>query len=175
MDNQPVIIQYERLITKLLLDNDGSTTVLLESLLNCIIHVDVIEQSISDDSDDCPARALFLSKLTHQPAVLIKRQTHLLNEQGDIIAKALVYFDQATKLQLSLDNTSQPLGKTLITHKVKQFRTILSSGNCDWHEPSQQQFLQPCAYKQYLIYGDNNCVLYVQERFNPNYVLPLTE
>lgn len=162
-------VNLPQAITRLILNSDGSTTLNLESLLQTSIHVNVIQQQLSSANDRCVHKQHYLTLLTCQAAPIIKRETHLISSQKQLLVKALVYLQTSTQQLLALDNSPQPLGKTLISHGRKQFRRIISTGNSEWDEG------RGCAYKTYLLELESGHQLYINERFNPQFITPLSD
>ncbi|MFF3322704.1 hypothetical protein [Streptomyces sp. NPDC002889] len=151
--------------TRMLLAGDGSTTTLLEALLNCPLSVRVDAQGPvpAHVLDSRAVRALGLA--AGEQAVL--RHSALLTPGGDVVSVNTVAFTVQPSGWSASASDSTPLGQRLREAGSKQHRTILTSGLAEWPGDDRHQ---PCAFKEYVISCADGSRIYVFEKFNPAYV-----
>lgn len=162
--NNPRIL-FNSVITDLLLKNNSSTTIFLETLLNCKLKISVRseEEVPSNEINDQAKQVIGFDE--HD--TIIKRISVLLNPEGDIISENIVVYKKTNNpVRKLINNSTDPLGQQLISSKVKQFREIISSGISKWDTHLD------CAYKEYSIHCESNFSIYLIEKFNPKYINP---
>lgn len=151
-------------ITRLLLSNNGSTTVLLESYLDTPIRVNVTSQDTTILTDT--NLSVRINKYFKIENSLVKRESELLNNRGEIVCLATVYFENIDDAKVPNKDSFTPLGKLLTSQNIKQHRTVISTGNTDWPIAGSSP---ECAFKEYIISCEDGTNIYVFERFNPDF------
>ncbi|MFE0459123.1 hypothetical protein ACFW1A_07645 [Kitasatospora sp. NPDC058965] len=152
-------------VTRLLLGSDGSTTLLLEALLEEPLIVRVLTQ-IPATVGELPAsarRALAVA----ESVPLVLRTSELRTAQGHRVSANRVLYPRSGAGWLGGEDT--PLGHRLRGRATPQYRELLGSGLAVWDPDT----LAVCAFKEYLIRCADGSWFYVYERFNPRDV-PIT-
>ncbi|PYC78258.1 hypothetical protein C7C46_16620 [Streptomyces tateyamensis] len=152
--------------TRLILGSDGSTTLLLESLLGVPLAVHVLTEAVVT-ADELSAPAL-RSLALPPDAELVSRSSELRTPQGHRVSSNRVLYPHDSADWLRTDRT--PLGHRLRGRGTAQHRELLGSGLAVW----DAQTLAVCAFKEYLIRCADGQWFHVSERFNPAHV-PVTE
>lgn len=155
--------------TRMLLSNNGSTTVLLESLFNTKIHVEVVSQDIEIEIPDC-LKVELVKYFNLNNKILFKRESQLLKENGELVCLATVYYEADDSTYIPEKDETLPLGKLLMAKHIKQYRDIISTGNTVWPESMENKI---CSFKEYVISLNPDQNIYVIEKFNPTLVTPL--
>lgn len=151
--------------TRMLLASDGSTTVLLESLLERPLSVTVLQQR-TVTAGRAPAPAVqALGLVADEPVVL--RHSALLTSDGEHISHNTVVYAEPPRGWAGQADDPVPLGHRLRSAGTLQHRALLSSGQALWTHGQPA----PCAYKEYVIHCDDHSRLYVHERFNPRRIV----
>ncbi|MFI6444171.1 hypothetical protein [Kitasatospora sp. NPDC050543] len=152
--------------TRMLLASDGSTTLLLESLLDRRLTVRVAAQR-TVTAAEAPPRALAALGLDPEHRV-VDRASALVTVTGEVVSRNTVVFTAPPRGWSGTSEDTVPLGRRLRDAHTLQHRSLLSSGTTWWaHEDGEGE---PCAYKEYLIHCEDGGRLYVHEVFNPCYV-----
>jgi len=152
----------------MLLHSEGSTTVLLESLVGVRMAVEVERQQLTMAAElgDDARRALRLSAADG----VILRCSKLVIPGPAVVSVNRVAFrpDAVPWLTRSIEDI--PIGRQLRGRRTMQYRSILANGLTRWplSEASPR-----CAYKKYVIYCADGAEIWVYERFNPGFV-PVT-
>ncbi|WP_017347119.1 chorismate pyruvate-lyase family protein [Pantoea sp. A4] len=158
-------------VTRMLLSNTGSTTVLLESLFDTKISVEVLVQH----------KQFQLSKIeqqTLQPffdlqhGELTRRESRLFSQQGDLLCQATVFYQSETAVNIPTQQDITPLGKMLMSNSIRQHRHIISTGTTVWLSAQGQR---ACAFKEYIINCEGEKNIYVREEFNPEFIALLPQ
>ncbi|MCT9090722.1 hypothetical protein N4G70_17940 [Streptomyces sp. ASQP_92] len=151
--------------TRMLLASDGSTTLLLESLLDQPLSVRVTRQRtvVAGDAPERAATALGMGPC----APVVHRSSELVTDDDEVVSLNTVVFARPPAGWSGSSDDSVPLGRRLRSNQTLQYRSLLSSGGEVW--PGEGRGL-PCAFKEYLIHCEDGSRLYVHERFNPSYV-----
>ncbi|MFG2491767.1 hypothetical protein ACGFSD_12010 [Streptomyces caniferus] len=150
--------------TCMLLSSDGSTTLLLEALLDTRLSVRVDAQSTMR-ADRLLPRAVSALGLRAEDAA-IERTSALLTPEGSVVSSNTVVFTAPPGGWSGSPSDTAPLGKRLREQGTRQHREILSSGTATWTDGGKRR----CAYKEYVITCDDSSRLYVRELFSPDYV-----
>ncbi|MFJ9607463.1 hypothetical protein ACIRS1_14110 [Kitasatospora sp. NPDC101176] len=153
--------------TRMLLASDGSTTVLLESLLGRRLSVRVSLQH-RVGAGQAPPQALASLGLGPEHTV-VERHSVLVTDDDEVVSRNLVVFTAPPRGWSGAADDAVPLGHRLRDTLTLQHRRLLGSGTDRWSPDDE-----PCAYKEYLISCDDGARLYVHERFDPRFV-PLPE
>ncbi|WP_052229955.1 hypothetical protein [Streptomyces sp. CT34] len=153
--------------TRMLLTSDGSTTVLLEALLDCSLSVQVDRQEFVPVPRLASAAVTALGLVPGGTAV--ERASTLRTSTGATVSRNLVVFTAPPAGWSGSAEDLAPLGKRLREQRTRQHREVLSSGRAQWHDGVHSR---PCAYKEYVITCDDGGKLYVHERFSPDHVRP---
>ncbi len=151
--------------TRMLLASDGSTTLLLESLLDQPLFVKVTRQRtvVAGDASERAAEALAVDPRTP----VVHRSSELVTDDGEVVSLNTVVFARPPAGWSGSSDDSVPLGRRLRSNQTLQYRSLLSSGGGVW--PGEGRGV-PCAFKEYLIHCEDGSRLYVHERFHPSYV-----
>jgi chorismate-pyruvate lyase len=149
----------------MLLASEGSTTILLESLLGTGVAVRVRHQ------EAVPATTLgpdVRDALGLDPAERpVVRRSSLVAPDGRRVSHNVVTF-RADEAPWLLDSTGNvPIGHQLRAQATKQFRTVLASGTDAWPDEADGAV---CAFKTYLIHCGQDVRIHVHERFSPRFV-----
>ncbi|MFM0068842.1 hypothetical protein [Paraburkholderia aspalathi] len=151
--------------TRMLLSSDGSTTALLEALIQHKLNAHVFSQEALPAAQ-LPSTAV--SALEFSPNdIAIERRSALVAPDGSVINRNIVVVQKAQRDWIGKRENDIPLGDWMRNRSVKQHRKILSSGASTWPEESEHR---ACAYKEYIVSCDDGSRLYIHERFNPDYV-----
>ncbi|MGI5258379.1 hypothetical protein [Streptomyces angustmyceticus] len=150
--------------TRMLLSSDGSTTLLLEALLDTRLSVRVDSQSMMP-ADRLLPRAVSALGL-HPEDAAVERASALLTSQGSVVSRNTVVFTAPPEGWSGSPSDTAPLGKRLREQGTRQYRQILSSGIATWPDGGERR----CAYKEYVITCGVSSHLYVRELFSPDYV-----
>ncbi|MEV3859957.1 hypothetical protein AB0J38_37325 [Streptomyces sp. NPDC050095] len=151
--------------TRMLLSSDGSTTTLLEALLDCSLAVRVHSQGPVQAESLYPRARRELGLDVGDMAV--ERHSALLAPAGDVVSVNVVSYAAPPSGWSGSSSDSAPLGRRLREAGTKQHRRILASGISEWPGDDAHQ---PCAYKEYIIACEDGAQLYVLEKFNPAFV-----
>ncbi|MET7484189.1 hypothetical protein [Streptomyces sp. NPDC005538] len=154
--------------TRMLLAGDGSTTLLLEALLDTrlTVHVDRQERVPVRQLSAVAVSALGLAA----DGTAVRRSSALLTPAAVVVSRNTVVFTAPPAGWSGSAEDMAPLGTRLREGRTRQHREILSSGTAQWQEGARAR---PCAYKEYVITCDDGARLYVHERFSPDRIRPL--
>ncbi|MEU3771911.1 hypothetical protein AB0F11_01595 [Streptomyces sp. NPDC032472] len=155
--------------TRMLLSSDGSTTTLLEALLDERLAVRVDTQGPVPAGQLYPRAAQALGLKRGEEA--IERRSALLAPDGSVVSVNVVVFAAPPDGWSGSADDDAPLGRRLREAGTRQHRRILSSGLAEW--PGEVAH-QTCAYKEYVISCGDESQLYVHEKFNPAFVAART-
>jgi chorismate-pyruvate lyase len=149
-------------VTRMLLAADGSTTLLLEAMLNTRLTLRVTSQEVvSADGVDPMARDLLGG-----PGPFLNRRSALHAPSGAQVSENLVVAPAASnELAGVLRHPTQPIGHGLINLGLSTARRIIASGRTAWTTTATC-----CAFKAYLVESDGRPAAYIHERFNPRSV-----
>jgi chorismate-pyruvate lyase len=152
--------------TRMLLESEGSTTILLEALTGRRMAVRVTAQASAALPDvDVDARvALDAPGLE---SVIVRES--VLVADGVTVSVNRVVFAESTAPWLVRDPSDVPIGHQLRRRGALQHRVLLGSGVDTWPLDGGDQ---PCVFKKYVIRSSTGGDLYVHERFNPH-IVPL--
>lgn len=154
--------------TRMLLAGDGSTTVLLEALLDCRLTVHVDRQTVRPADRLPPAARAALGLSAADCAV--ERTSTLCTPAGAVVSRNTVVFTAPPAGWSGSAQDLAPLGRRLRERRTRQHREILSFGTAAWPDGDGRQ--RVCVYKEYVITCDDGRQLYVHERFSPDHVRP---
>lgn len=156
--------------TRMLLAGDGSTTLLLEALLDTRLTVRVDRQELLPVPSLDPAA---VSALDLSPdAMAVQRTSALHTPAGAVVSRNTVVFTAPPAGWSASAEDLAPLGRRLREGRTRQHREILSAGTAQWPDDGRGR---PCAYKEYVITCGDGERLYVHERFSPDHVRPLPD
>ncbi|MFD2673346.1 chorismate pyruvate-lyase family protein [Marinicrinis sediminis] len=154
-------------VTRMLLNSDGSTTQLLESLLDTPLSVRVqMEQCCPPDK--APPLIQKVLELKDERTVMLRRSM-LVTASEEWISQNVVWIChmRCPAFVDRLHEEEKPIGKLWSEGRFSGFRKGLGSG-------VRQVEGHSCAvlasFKHYLIYLEQSPVMYVRETFNPKYV-----
>jgi chorismate-pyruvate lyase len=154
-------------LTRMLLASDGSTTQLLEALLDAPLVVRV-EQQRRMSASGLPQR--IRDALTVSPCdVVMNRRSQLLQDDGGLVSinHVVARWLPDDVLASIMTNHDEPIGRAMRRNEMAQSRRILDAGIGVWNaDPSKR----PCAFKKYVIVRDGTPTIYVHETFNPDHV-----
>jgi hypothetical protein len=152
-------------VARMILANDGSTTVLLEALTGCRLAVDVDTQRVVPAATvPGPAReALELDLSQH----VLERRSCLVTPAHDVVSVNLVVYDADAVEKIGQPDEQKPIGHQLRDRRLPHVRDVLECGSTAWVHGSG---VTPCAYKAYIIRYPGGGAAYLHERFNPRWV-----
>lgn len=152
--------------TRLLLASDGSTTLLLESLLGLTMTVHVLSQE-AVDADALPSGVREVLGLPDGGRA-VRRLSELRAPDGRVVSRNLVAHPAADGPHLPDADDRTPLGLRLrALHFPQQHRSLLAHGLTHWDDAANAPL---CAFKEYVIRCADESRIYVRERFNPGLV-----
>ncbi|MEU3463283.1 hypothetical protein ABZ721_25480 [Streptomyces sp. NPDC006733] len=151
--------------TRMLLESEGSTTILLESLIGCRLTVRVDSQS-PVDAASLDARVLDALGLSRDAKPVLRRSA-LLTPDGRAVSSNRVVFDGAAVPWLADAQDDVPLGRELRARNSLQHRVILDHGLAGWPPGGAGT---PCAFKEYLINCADGSRIHLHETFSPHFV-----
>lgn len=153
--------------TRMLLLSDGSTTRLLESMLNEPLQVAVEHQEIVPSSIISPFIREQLA--VDQPSRLLERRSMLLLPSGQWVSRNYVVCKPSlpTAVWEALQSGSLPIGKIWDTYQVKGKRELLGCGTTSESALGSRGI---AAYKHYVLWNETSPLMYVREHFHPAYV-----
>nr|WP_202514036.1 MULTISPECIES: hypothetical protein [unclassified Streptomyces] len=152
--------------TRLLLASDGSTTLLLESLLGFTMTVHVISQE-AVDATAIPSGAREVLQLGDDSRA-VRRLSELRAPDGRVVSRNLVAHPAAESPHLPDAADLTPLGLRLRALRFpQQHRSLLAHGLTHWDDAAH---VPVCAFKEYVIRCADESRIYVRERFNPGLV-----
>ncbi|MGW1024999.1 hypothetical protein ACWD4J_15070 [Streptomyces sp. NPDC002577] len=156
-------------VTRMLLESEGSTTVLLESLVGVQVELTVHGQEpvAAGGLADEVRRTL---RVSDGERCVVRRSSLVVPGEEPISVNEVV-FREGSVPWLTRSVEDAPIGRQLRGRGTLQFRTLLAHGLDRWPLSDAGA---ACAYKKYVIHCDDGAELYVHERFNPRYV-PLSE
>lgn len=151
--------------TRMLLESEGSTTILLESLIGCRLTVRVDSQfPVAAESLD---RGVLDALGLPPDAKPVLRRSALLTPGGEVVSSNRVVFDGAAVPWLADRQDSTPLGLELRARNSLQHRVILDNGLARWPPDGAGT---PCAFKEYLINCSDGSRIHLHETFSPRFV-----
>lgn len=155
---------YFNTITRMLLTSDGSTTLLLESILQTPLYVEVIEQ-VSSSYDSLPAEVKhFISP--SKSDLLIYRKSCLKTSESLTISSNSVWMciKDSENFEQYLLKKDIPLGKQL--NRVHHIRKVHGYGERK-HIFNHTEYI--CPFKHYTIhFADSSNSIYIHETFLPS-------
>jgi chorismate-pyruvate lyase len=160
----------------MLLAGDGSTTLLLEALLDTRLtaHVERQERFPAGQLSSAAVSALGLTArgaaARRCGGAAVRRISVLRTPAGAVVSRNTVVFTTVPVGWSGSTGDPAPLGRRLREGRTRQHREILASGTAQWREDGHAC---PCAYKEYVITCDDGVRLYVHERFSPDRVRPM--
>ncbi|GAA4726252.1 chorismate pyruvate-lyase family protein [Brevibacillus fulvus] len=164
------MLQYElpsKVGTRMLLRSDGSTTLLLESLLNTSLQVAVPSQKVVR-TDEVEADILqWLCVESGEP--LLVRHSALVTPAQEVVSRNYVVARTqiAESLLTGMEQEELPLGKLLLGERWPQYRQLLGHGT---REFTFDAVPSTCAFKHYVIWLEQKPLLYIRELFHPKFV-----
>ncbi|MFB0842406.1 hypothetical protein [Paenibacillus oleatilyticus] len=153
--------------SRMLLRSDGSTTLLMESMLGTELGVRVIgQQTVRGESIDGSICDLLEAK---PETVLFERYSELETPNGQWVSRNYVVarIDGMELFLGQLQNHKIPLGKLLMSFNLAAYRKLLGYGAEE--RPLNGQMVR-LPYKHYVICGETGPKIYIREAFNPIYV-----
>lgn len=148
-----------------ILKHKGSTTYLLEDILNCKLEVHVSFQRWIKKSEINSEIIKFL--YPDDNCLFLERYSNLSVTDRAVITSNYVLFkvDSADMpLMQSLYNKSFPIGKILLMNSIHNVRELIDYGQMKTNTFNGHT---TCFYKKYLIRLGNNSCLFIHERFHP--------
>jgi chorismate-pyruvate lyase len=151
-------------VTRMLLSSDGSTTLLLESILQTPLYVEVLQQ-VESSYDVIPAEVAQYLHPTSSDLV-IYRESCLKTSDNFMVSFNSVWIclKDSENFEHELLDQDKPLGRQL--NRVHHKRSLLGYGERE-HIFDHTKYM--CPYKHYLIYfADRRNALYIHETFLPS-------
>ena len=158
--------------TRMLLESEGSTTVLLESLIGVKVAVEVERQeaTVAAELSDEAREALGLSI---SDAVVMRHSRLVLPGSAVVSVNRVAFRPEAVPWLMRTQSIEDiPIGHQLRGRRSLQYRTMLANGVTRWPLDDDPE---ACAYKKYVIHCADGAEMYVHERFNPRFVSVSTE
>ncbi|GIQ69347.1 DUF98 domain-containing protein [Xylanibacillus composti] len=155
--------------SRMLLMSDGSTTRLLESMLDEKLEVAVEQQHIVPASSIAPSIREHLA--ADATSRLLERRSMLLLPSGQWISRNYVVCKPSLPQPIweALQSGSLPIGKIWDAHPVMGKRQLLGCGSTNDPADDEHRLL---AYKHYVLWNETEPLMYVREHFHPAYVAP---
>jgi len=147
-------------VTRMLLRSDGSTTLLLEALLDTELSLRVCRQEVVT-ARDIPAAISRLLKVSPPEQVLVRRSA-LQTASWQVSRNLVVARRRDDALGGVFTSQHVPIGRGLIAHGLSRSRRPVRTGVGRWRPDGP-----PCAAKAYLVLDDDQPLAYIEERFNP--------
>lgn len=150
----------------MLLASDGSTTILLQAMLDepLILRLDEVCVGSGAQMGTVTRRALELGPDTP----VIVRRSALVTGAGVVVSRNHVVgratADDAVGQVLT---AGRPIGWTMNGARAGHRREILDAGWSHWEAGGRQV---PCAFKSYVIYDHGAPRVHIVERFNPGLI-----
>ncbi|TXR96165.1 hypothetical protein EAO73_31980, partial [Streptomyces sp. col6] len=152
--------------TRLLLASDGSTTLLLESLLGLTMTVRVISQEVVDAAA-LPSGVREVLGLAGDSRT-VRRLSELRAPDGRVVSRNVVAYPAADAAHLPDATDGTPLGLRLRALRFpQQHRSLLAHGLTHWDDTADAPV---CAFKEYVIRCADESRIHIRERFNPGLV-----
>ncbi|WP_164931545.1 chorismate pyruvate-lyase family protein [Longirhabdus pacifica] len=151
--------------SRMLLQSDGSTTQLLESMLNEPLDVIVVKQEMLQSYHIDPTIAALL-RIPNDENVL-ERYSQLVTKDNTVVSNNYVVcrLGLDANVMQKLHQGSIPIGKIWSSNRLSGHRMLLGYGQ-EFHDKEQRQV----PYKHYIQWHDDVPRLYIREKFNPAYV-----
>ncbi|WP_025680291.1 chorismate--pyruvate lyase family protein [Paenibacillus massiliensis] len=152
---------------RMLLRSDGSTTTLLEALLNTELGVQVLQQS-SVPAQQLSEHIRQLLKLA-EPSELLNRISRLATPEGSWVSHnhVVARLDRIQTLLGQLHGRNIPIGRALTGSGSLTYRQQLGWGVRIWEENDEHTH---AVFKHYVIHTSDGPAMYIHETFHPAYV-----
>ncbi|WP_367132177.1 MULTISPECIES: hypothetical protein [Streptomyces] len=150
----------------MLLAGDGLTTVLLQAASRAPLHIraDAIEQTRANALGD--TEAVSALHLEEQQLCWLRR-SRLLTPDGATVSLNVVVAPTAcdSRLDAVMKDPAQPLGFALSRAGLTTVRHLHNVGRARWPaDPGR-----PCAFKTYTMHGPRGALIFVHERYSPDW------
>lgn len=149
--------------TRSLLAHSGLTTPALEAIVGATLAVRVLQQY---DSDACrlPPTVSGALHVSRRDRVLVRRSELVDGERT--VSVNLVLAVRGRAADYGVDDTTVPIGRSLLSRGAHQQRHILRVGVTSWPDG------RPCAARAYVMLLAGQPLCYIKEIFSPQFVLP---
>jgi chorismate-pyruvate lyase len=161
-----MIIENEEMLA--LLQHNGSTTYMLESLLYCHLEIKVLYQK-QIMQKALESNIIEILKPTSN-AIYIERYSNLITEELFKVSHNYVVFkigEEDKELLEVLINKNLPIGKNLECKSIQHTREAIGYGQIITNNFGSYC---ECFYKHYLIKYSNDSCMYIKETFNPQLI-----
>ncbi|MGE6575983.1 hypothetical protein [Paenibacillus xylanexedens] len=148
-----------------LLEYDGSTTYLLQDLLNCRLDIRVSHQRQITQSEVKPEILKLI--MPNENDIYIERYSNLITIEHVAVSSNYVLFKtdlESVYLIEKLSRDSYPIGRVLEQESMSHVREPIGYGQAITDAFGEESI---CFYKNYLIRLRNNSCLYIHEEFHP--------
>ncbi len=154
-------------VTRMLLQADGSTTLLLEALLGETLTLALVEQRVSTAA--ClPTRLRELLVCSGAEQVVSRRSELRIGDARPVSRNEVTVACRNPELTAILTDARIPIGRGLQASRRFLGRTIVSSGWDVWHgDEAADAAGSHCAYKEYVLSDEQTAVAHIREQFNP--------
>ncbi|GAA5044916.1 chorismate--pyruvate lyase family protein [Nocardia callitridis] len=153
-------------VTRMLLRSDGSTTRLLEALLDQALSVQLVDQH-GDTAGALPAHLREVLGCVADEAVVRRRSVLVTADATQVSRNEVTVVCRDSELTSILTDASTPIGHGLATARRMLGRIRMSTGSTRWADEIEI----PCVYKEYVLVDPaGRAIAHVYERFNPDYV-----
>ncbi|WP_280234098.1 hypothetical protein [Nocardia cyriacigeorgica] len=155
-------------LTRMLLQADGSTTLMLEALLEAPLSLVLLEQRT------CSAVALpervrrGLASVDGDQVVRRRSELHTVTARP-ISRNEVTVSCRNAELASILTDTRVPIGHGLLAARRFLGRTVLATGLGYWRD-ADGSVQGRCAYKEYLLRDATTVVAHIREQFDPEVV-----
>ncbi|NEW28451.1 hypothetical protein [Nocardia cyriacigeorgica] len=155
-------------VTRMLLQADGSTTLLLEALLGETLSLTVIDQRVSTAAG-LPVRLRELLACTGEEQVVSRRsELRAGDDPRPVSRNEVTVACRDPKLTAILTDARVPIGRGLVSARRFLGRTIVSAGWDVWHgDEAAEASPSRCAYKEYVLSDELTAIAHIREQFNP--------
>ncbi|GGL05274.1 hypothetical protein [Nocardia jinanensis] len=149
-------------LTRMLLVNDGYTTPALEAIVDADLSVRVGYQHAMN-ATELPSTVVDALSVSAHDRVLVRR-SRLVHGKLTVSINYVVAASGRAEVY-GVDDSSTPIGRSLMSRGVAQRRRILRVGLARWPDG------RPCAARAYVLHLDQP-LCYIRETFNPSIVSP---
>ncbi len=153
--------------TRMLLRSEGSTTQLLESLLDETLSVSVVQQRKVPPRSVAPFIVRHLS--AERDGLLLERRSMLLTPAGEWVSRNYVIcrLGGSNPILDELKRGRLPIGKLWQQRQLSGHRSLLGYGRM-LRAGGRRPSIVP--YKHYVQWHEDAPLMYIREQFNPKYV-----
>lgn len=155
-------------VTRMLLCADGSTTRLLEALMDESLSLNLVDQRVATAEELSSGVRTALGCAGDD--TVIRRRSILRTAGGTAVShNDVTVVCRDHELTALLTDDRAPIGHSLAASSRRLSRTVLSTGLTTWPLPGAHA--ARCVYKEYVLFDEGStAVAHIHERFNPAHV-----